>query len=1295
MQTRNDAISLMNPVFPSHHQRPASLTLPAFARLSLLVLRLLAGLLLALPLIFTQTVQAQSLLPASGGYQLSRLTTEEGLSSNQVQVILQDSTGFMWFGTVEGLNLYNGYEFTIYQSDPADPSTLSNNNILSLYEDSLGTLWVGTAYGLNRYNRQTNTFTRFMPSASDPASINGLVISSMLEDHTGSFWIGTLDGGLFQMDRQTGQFTRFTHLRDDDTSLSNDTVYTLFEDSTRTLWLGTAAGLDRFDRANQRFDHFRHNPLDPKTIPFGAIVAINEDLSHQIWVGASADGLGKFNPQTQTFQRFRANPENTHALSSNEIHTIEISQSGRLWIGTAAGVDRLQTTQNQFSRFQPTLAETQPMGSESINDVYEDPTGIVWLATNNNGVFQYNPHAGKFNLYQHSAINPNSISSNNVYAITEASDRSLWVGTFGGGLNRIHRETGINTIFQHDDNNPNSIAGDEIRSLLPDSAGGMWVGTAFNGLDYFDPQTGLFTHYRNQPGQITSLSSDQITALLRSGDGSIWVGTYDRGLNRLDPASGAVTRYRHDPDDPRSIADDHILSLYQDRSGSIWIGSWKGVTILNPATGDMRHISNQAGDPQSLSGDSVLSFQQDSLGIMWIGTNGGGLNRFDPASSSLSAITDRDGLASNIVYAILAAQDGTLWISTSRGVSHLDPFENAIRNYDARDGLQDAEFNISAAYQSSDGEMFFGGAQGLNSFFPWQVRDNPNIPPVVITSFNVLNQTVARNLLPDQHFTLQPGESFISFEFAALDYSAPEKNAYAFLLEGLDEEWTTIRPGRVYAKEDLLEGVYRDWSYTEARRYVSYANLKPGNYVFRVKGSNSDGVWNETGASVRITVLPPLYQRLWFRGLGILLVAGIVAGSYMMRVKSIQRHNEQLRQMVRERTSVIEQRKEVAEGLRDILAVINRESSLETVLQAITHQAAEILGAGACVIHEVNLKQQAACVRSATGLPPDLQDCLEFHLHSMEDVELLLNRQPIVVSNARGGIPIQGRLELLNNQQWQAWQSRMLQDFSAYLSVPLLIREELYGRLTFYYRDPQVFSSERIALASTFADHTNLAIENANLRAQAELSAAAAERNRLARDLHDAVTQTLFSASLIAEVLPRIWDRDHSEGARMLEDLRQLTRGALAEMRTLLVELRPSILEEMELAELIQQLADAFRGRADIPIQTDIQGSGKLPPAVQETFFRVAQESLNNIARHARATRIDLYLRCDSQSAELGIRDNGIGFDSNHVPPNHFGLKIMRERAAQINAQWLLTSAPGQGTQIHLTWTHDHPEDSE
>jgi len=708
--------------------------------------------------------------------------------------------------------------------------------------------------------------------------------------------------------------------------------------------------------------------------------------------------------------------------------------------------------------------------------------------------------------------------------------------------------------------------------------------------------------------------------------------------------------------------------------------------------GEFRHISNEASDPRSLTGDSVLCLYQDSLGLMWIGTNGGGLNRYDPTTDSITPFTDREGLSSNIVFGILPAQDGTFWLSTSRGISRFDPFENSFRNYDARDGLQGEEFNVGAYFQNIDGEMYFGGPQGMNVFYPWQVRDNENIPPVVITTFNVLNQTIAQNLLAGQHFTLQPDQTFISFEFAALDYSAPEKNEYAFILEGLDEDWTTIKPGRVYAKEDMLEGVYRDWSYTQARRYVSYANLNPGDYVFRVKGSNSDGVWNETGSAVYISILPPLYQRNWFRGAGILLLAAAVVGSYLIRVKSIERNNEQLRQMVRERTSAIEQRKEVAESLRDILAVINRESSLEKILEKLTLQASEILGAQACVVHEVNLNQQIACVRSATGLPEELLDCAEFKLTSSQDVNLLLNHQPIVVSNARGGVPIQGRLEMLNNPQWQAWQTRVLQEFSAYLSVPLLIRDELYGRLTFYYRQPQQFSNERVSLAATFADHANLAIENSKLREQAELSAAAAERNRLARDLHDAVTQTLFSASLIAEVLPRIWNRDHSEGTRMLEDLRQLTRGALAEMRTLLVELRPAILEEMDLAELMQQLTDAFRGRADIPIQANIRGSGRLPPAVQETFFRVAQETLNNIAKHARATQIELILQCDNESAELIISDNGIGFDQNGVSPNHFGLKIMKERADNIGARLELTSALHQGTRIQLKWsTLDHP----
>ena len=1265
-------------------------------RYSLSKVSLIVSLTLALlgQLVSTQPAFSQVSLPNAEktSYRFDKLSQEDGLSSNKVNAILRDHFGFMWFGTFEGLNLYNGYEFTIFQSNLADPNTLSNNNILCLYEDGQNTLWIGTAYGLNRFNRESGNFTRFMPSASDPNSINGVVISSILEDHAGNFWVGTLDGGLYLMDRNTGIFTQFTHNRDEPDSISNNTVHALFEDSNHNFWIGTSAGLDRFDRAANRFFHFLHDPSDEKSIPFGSVISINEDVFRQIWVGTNADGLGKFTTQLQSFQRFKHDPENPYSLSSNQVHSIELGQSGRLWIGTNSGLDQLQPIQNQFSHLQQNLSEAQPLGSESINDIYEDPAGIVWLATESNGVYKFNPHAGKFNLFQHSPVNSNTLSSNNVFAITEGNDRSLWVGTFGGGLNHFDRETGINEVFQHDENNPNSLAGNEVRALQKDRDGGLWVGTAFDGLDHFDPQQNTYTHYRFLANQENSLSSDQITTLLQSRDGNIWIGTYDSGLDRLNPITGKITHYRNLPTDPKTIADDHILALYQDQGGRIWIGTWKGASILNPTTGESWHISNETSGPRYLSGDSVLCFYQDPLGLMWVGTNGGGLNRYDPTTGNVTPISDREGLSSNIVYGILPAQDGTLWLSTGRGISRYNPFEGTMRNYDIRDGLQGEEFNVGAFYQNVDGEMYFGGPQGLNSFYPWQVRDNTNIPPVVITSFNVLNQNIARNLVADQHFTLQPNETFISFEFAALDYSAPEKNEYSFILEGLDESWTDIKPGRVYAKEDVLEGVYRDWSYTEARRYVSYANLEPGEYVFRVKGSNSDGVWNDVGSAVYVTILPPVYQRPWFRGAGVILLVMVVAGSYIMRVKSIERHNDQLRQMVSERTSAIEQRKEVAESLRDILAVINRESSLEKILEQLTLQASEMLGAQACVVHEVNLNKQIACVRSATGLPIELMDCAEFKLTSSQDVNLLLNHHPIVVSNARGGVPSQGRLELLNNPEWQAWQRRMLQEFAAYLSVPLMIREELYGRLTFYYRQPQQFTNERISLANTFADHANLAIENSKLREQAELSAAAAERNRLARDLHDAVTQTLFSASLIAEVLPRIWERNENEGKQMVEDLRQLTRGALAEMRTLLVELRPSILEEMDLAELIQQLTDAFRGRADIPIQTNICGGGKLPAAVQETFFRIAQETLNNIAKHARATQIELMLNCSPDDAELIIMDDGIGFDANNVPPNHFGLKIMKERAANIGASFELNSILQQGTKIVLKWTrNDHP----
>jgi signal transduction histidine kinase len=562
--------------------------------------------------------------------------------------------------------------------------------------------------------------------------------------------------------------------------------------------------------------------------------------------------------------------------------------------------------------------------------------------------------------------------------------------------------------------------------------------------------------------------------------------------------------------------------------------------------------------------------------------------------------------------------------------------------------------------------MFFGGIDGLNAFFPDQVKDSSFLPPVVITAFQKFNQTIRTDLSSGEQIKLSYRDNYISFEFAALDYSAPDKNEYAYQLQGFDKDW--VEAGN--------------------RRYASYTNLPGGNYVFRVKGTNADGVWNETGSSISITITPPFWETWWFMLFVFGSLIGGTAGVFGLRARNFRVQKERLEEQVAQRTTEIERRTKVAESLRDILVVLNSSRPLEDTLLFIAGQTEHLLACDAVAIYRLDPDNEMLVIQAANGL--DFVDHEEVKIGLGEGVtgKAVQSREMVALPDTTE------LLNEMNNTGGEddngAGSSSILIAYRAMLSAPLVMQGVVYGALTLYYREARPFSEEEVDLASTVSEHIALALETARLREQEGQLAVTKERSRLARDLHDAVTQTLFSSSLLAEVLPRLWERNPEEAQRRLAELRQLNRGALAEMRSLLLELRPAALLEADMSELFQHLADAFTGRARIPVQLEMKvdpALGKaLPADVKVSLYRITQEALNNIAKHAQAENVRVVVDCEAGQIKLIVQDDGRGFEMRELSGDHFGLGNMRERADNIRAELEITSNPGEGTTVSVTW---------
>lgn len=1230
-------------------------------------------------------------IPPNQQLKFEHLSLEEGLSQSTVNCIVQDSRGFMWFGTRDGLNKYDGYHFKVYKYDPEDPYSLSHNAVQSLFEDHSGDLWIGTGGGgLNHFDRVTENFIQYRHNPDNPYTLSDDAINVIYEDSRGILWIGTANGGLNRFERKTEQFSTYRYDPDDAYSISDDCITTIFEDHLGILWVGTCSGgLNRFDYETGYFSVFKHFLSDSYSLSNNEILSIYEDHAGILWVGTGY-GLNRFSRRAAIFTHYYGDPYTSYALSGNVISEIYADSSGNLWIGTGSnGLNKFDRDHNRFIQYHPDSHNAKSLSSDSITAIYESPGGVLWVGTNGGGINKFDIGDRNF-IHYHSVLDDAySLSSNDVLAIYEDQAGILWVGTRDGGLNKFDPDIGGFVHYQYDPNATESLisvdsrlreeigddgagdlviniqrslVGNDVHSIYQDQDGILWIGTN-NGLNKFNPRTEQFTVYRHNPYDVQTISAGDVTAITEDTDGNLWVGTYGGGLNEFNRDKEVFTHYRHN-NNPDSLSSNAVRVIHCGVSGSLWVATDSGLNQFDPVTGKFIHYVYNPENTNSLSENAVLSVYESPDSILWIGTNGGGLNKFDIQRNQFVHYREKHGLPNDVVYGILEDEQGFLWLSTNKGLAKFNPSTGTFKNYDVRDGLQSNEFNSGAYHKGRSGGLFFGGIRGLTAFRPADVLDNTRQPAVVLTSITQGGEAIPlrTSLESIQGITFAWPNNFFEFEFAALNYVQSEKNQYSYMLENFD----------------------KDWIHTGTRRFGKYTNLPGGTYVLKLKASNNDGVWAAEILAIEITVIPPFWETWWFLGgVSISVILGIYIG-YRMRVRGIAERNRELESQVTERTYEIQRRRLVAEGLRDILIILNSDSSLEDSLDYIARQASRLMDAKAVLVFRCyGVEHKARVVASSGGALPSLPRSLEVPLFAQQWAgEGILRSEPLVISDLAGykntSVQIRGL-------------------YRAALGIPLCPGGEIYGGLLLFYAHSQNFTDEDIELGFTFADHAILAIANNQLREQVRQIAVTTERNRLARDLHDAVTQTLFSASLISEALPELWENDQDEGRALLQELRQLSRGALAEMRSLLLELRPSALVEARMEDLLRQLGEAVTGRTGVPVAFVFEGQcDTLPPDVHVALYRIAQEALNNVVKHARAKQVTVSLYCAQLPGDNGaqlrtqikldVSDDGRGFDPRCVSADHLGLGIIRERAQAIGATLQLSSQPGEGTQVQVVW---------
>jgi len=1202
-----------------------------------------------------------------------RISIEQGLSQSSVLCILQDSKGFMWFGTEDGLNRYDGYSFRVHKHVPEDLNSLSNNIVRSIYEDQSGALWIGTDGGLNKFDRKNGQFIRYQNDPNDPHSLSDNYVTSIYEDQSGMLWIGT-DGGLNKFDRENGQFIRYQNDPNDPHSLSDNYVTSIYEDRAGVIWIGThGGGFSRFDRETEHFSHYQfsyyqNDPHDPNSLSHHTVSSIREDQAGVLWIGTWGGGLNKFDRETEEFVHYQADPNDPHSLSDDDIFSIHENQAGGLWIGTGGGLDKLDRETDQFIHHQNDPNDPHSLSDNVVWSIYEDQAGVLWIGTYG-GLNKFDQERKKLVHYQATPNDAHGLSDNYVTSIYEDRAGVIWIGTHSGGLNRFDRKNGQFIHYQNNPNDPYSLSYGEIRSIYEDQAGVIWIGTD-GGLNKFDRKNGQSIRYQADPDDPHSLSGNDIFSIHEDQAGGLWIGT-GGGLDKLDRETEQFIHYQNDPNDPHSLGHNYVFSIYEDRAGGLWIATYGGgLDKFDRETKQFSHYRNNPIDPRSLSNNKVLSVCEDQAGVLWIGTHGG-LNKFDRATETFTHYREKDGLPNDVIHGILEDNQGYLWLSTNKGLSKFDPRTETFRNYDTRDGVQSNEFSGGACHKSSSGEMFFGGINGFNAFYPESVsaKDNPYIPPVVLVSLTQSGEDVDTGQAVEsvQEVTFHWPNNFFEFEFAALSYSQPDKNQYAYMLEEFEE----------------------DWNYIGTRRFGRYTNLPGGMYTLRMKGSNNDGVWNKEGVSVTITIVPPFWETWWFRGIVALVLVGSVIGGYRLRVKSVELRNRELETLVEERTHAlkertheIERRRQELEALYRADAELHRHLRLDQVLQALVDIAVDILQADKSSLMVWDDQEERLVVQVARGFRPETLAQMSFAPGKGTVGHVAATGEPVIVEDARIDSRVAKRLTIIEPE-----------GIRSFMQVPITVGGEVFGVFSADYIHPRAFGDDERRLFMALAQRAALAIDTAQLYEQTQELAVMQERSRLARDLHDAVTQTLFSASLIAEALPTLWESDQDEGRQLLAEMRRLSRGALAEMRTLLLELRPAALVEASLGDLLRRLAESVTGRTGVPVTVTVEGQCALPSDVHVALYRVAQEALNNVVKHAAASQVTVSLRCtlprgeDRQGdVELCISDDGRGFDPTYVSPDHLGLGIMRERAQAVGATLKVASQPDHGTQIVVVW---------
>lgn len=832
-----------------------------------------------------------ALIAQDNDIRFNHYTVEDGLSQNSVYSILQDQHGFMWFGTrTGGLNRFDGYSFTTYKKRANDSLSISSNEILALCEDKYGMIWIGTRNGsVSRYDESYNRFFNYADKSGSPNSIPSKTVSCIFEDTQGSLWFGT-NYGLCNYDREKDNFIR----HEVNESFKRICIKAIVQAGNDLFWIGSKSGIYLYNTQTRKIlKHYKHEKDNPTSLSDSYIMDLAIDAKGKLWVGTYKNGLNRLDDSEKgIFAHFTSDIKNKNSINSNVIRTLHFDKKDVLWVGTKIALEKLLPNQQNldnpsFIHYQKKENNPYSINQNSIFSIYEAKDDNIWIGNYSGGVNQFNNNPKQFNRITRKTLNVNRADSHIVSCFAE-TEKGTWVGSEGGVLYLFEHETRISKSFTKNAKQSYVFENNHIKALYVDISGDLWVAT-FNGLYIYDKKADKFK---------VCIKDKYIYSIAEGLPGEIWVGSV-QGVYKIDKSNFKIIESCLGVKDKIKISANNVQKVYKDTKERIWILTKTGLYRYNRKLDNYDGFFHDDSDKYSLSHSYCTSINEDSEGNIWIGTHDG-VNRFDEKNMQFEHIGEAIGLPDNVVNNILFDNKGNLWLTTNKGLSKIEKSfflnktlinstNNKIRNFDAEDGLVDTELKQNASFKNKKGELFFGGLGGFNFFYPDSIVDNRHIPKIALTGFKLFNKEVAlgteyslltKPIWLTESITLNHKQSVVSFEFAVFNYTSPLKNQYAYMLEGYDKEW----------------------NYSGTKHEATYTSLPAGDYVFRMKVSNNDGLWNTEGCSLKIKIIPPFWERWWFRLIAIGVISALIALYLFVRISKERRRNSLLEATVSERT---------------------------------------------------------------------------------------------------------------------------------------------------------------------------------------------------------------------------------------------------------------------------------------------------------------------------------------------------------------------------------------------------------